>query len=148
MTGRAAAAGTTQFPAEASFVVFMMDGLLVGVATAEIDSVSSSEGTAPDPATASSGEPGNASRLLVLRGQRAIRSRIRTQGMLRVVSLPHSQVVALPRLCVTAGSACIAVALTEEDQILFLIIDPYRLPCGQAGSTSEAGIISSLQESR
>lgn len=129
-------------------MVFMLDSLLVGVATAEIESVSSSaEGSAADPAAAYAGEPGNISRLLVLRGRSAIRSRIRTQGTLRVVSLPSSQVVALPRLCVTAGSAPIAVALTE-DQILFLIIDPYRLPYGQAGSTSEAGISSSLQESR
>lgn len=144
----ATAVSTIAAPAEASFMIFMLDSLLVGIAAAEIESVSSgADGSAADAAAAHSGETGNVSRLLVLRDRRGIRPLVRTQGALRVVSLPTSQVVALPRLCVTAGGAPIAVALTE-DQILFLIIDPYRLPHGQAGSTSEAGIISSMQESR
>lgn len=129
-------------------MVFMLDGLLVGVSAAEIESVSSSEGRATGTTASYPDEPGNASRLLLLRNRNGMHSRIRTQGTLRVISVPKSQVVPLPRLCATAGSAPIAVALTEEDQILFLIIDPCRLPYGQAGSTSEAGIISSLQESR
>lgn len=117
--------------AESTFMVFTLDGVPVGVPTAAVESVS------PDAAV-------SLSRLLVLRGRQGVPPPLlRTQGALRVVSVLRSQVVALPPLCVTTGSACTELALLE-DQILFLIIDPYRL----TGLTSEAGVVPSPQESR
>ena len=128
-------------------MVFTLGGVPVGVPTAAVESVS------PDPTapaagagspTAGPGASGHGSRLLVLRGRPgAAPPLLRTQGALRVVAVRRAQVVALPALCVTAGSACTELALLE-DQILFLIIDPYRL----TGSTSEAGLVPSPQESR
>lgn len=127
-------------------MVFTLGGVPVGVPTAAVESVSldAAGGQAGAAAVVGPGAPPSISRLLVLRGRQGVPPPLlQTQGALRVVSVLRSQVVALPQLCVTAGSAYIEIALLE-DQILFLIIDPYRL----TGSTSEAGIVPSPQESR
>lgn len=142
--------------AESTFMVFTLDGVPIGVPAAAVEAVlPDSDPCRPTIARTAAGDgdgdPASAARLLALRSRNGERPRIRTQGVLQVVSVPRSRVVALPRLCVTAGSATVEVALSEE-QVLFLIADPYRLAYGPlyppAGSTSEAGVVASLQESR
>jgi hypothetical protein len=132
--------------AAATFMVFSLDGALVGVPTETVESVlADPERPAVTPGSDHSfqSHADGVTRLLVLSalaGQPA--PVLRTAGGLRVASLTVSQIVELPRLCQSPGSAIVGVALSEE-QVLFLILDPYRL----ASSSAETSTPPSVEES-
>jgi hypothetical protein len=117
--------------AEATFMVFSLDDALVGIPTSLVESVLPDP--ARPPASAGSGgpihvQPDGAPRLLMLRQRPGALPvpPLRTGGALRVAALRPTQVVELPPLCKGPSSAVVGVALAEE-QVLFLVLDPYRL---------------------
>ncbi len=59
------------------------------------------------------------------------------RGVLNMVTIDRSQVVALPDLCRCPGDASVGVALAE-DHVLFLIVDPYRLSAEQSSPSPMA----------